>query len=338
MAGAASGPPGRDRGVAVRFLTYRSPAGPRLATALGDRAVDLALADADLRATTTGLSGHAAEAAGRAAFPGDPGAFLALGADAVDRAKRVCEYVQSCPPEGRARLERAGAVANLADLELLAPIGRDARVFCVGLNYMTHVRESGRPEADTFPGVFLRCRSSFTGHRGALVRPRLSAELDWEMEFTAVIGKPGRHIARDDALDHVAGYTIANDGSVRDYQRKTRHVTPGKNFDRSGSMGPWIVTADEIPRPHDVDMTATVNGRVVQRANTSAMVFDLESVIRFLSEFTSLQPGDIIATGNPGTAEPGRWLAPGDTVRFSVEGIGTLDNTVVDEDRTPVRP
>ncbi len=225
----------------------------------------------------------------------------------------------------------------LADLTLLPVLPDPAKIFCVGLNYRSHAAEAGRAVAE-HPSLFIRLADTLVGHGAALVRPALSAHFDYEGELAVVIGKPGRHIAAADALDHVAGYSCFNDGSLRDYQKHS--VTAGKNFHASAGFGPWLVTADEVADPAALEVTTRLNGAVVQQAPTAAMLYSIPQILAYISGFTPLAPGDVIATGTPdgvgALRSPPLWLKPGDVVEVAVSGIGTLRNPIAPE--APGRP
>jgi 2-keto-4-pentenoate hydratase/2-oxohepta-3-ene-1,7-dioic acid hydratase in catechol pathway len=233
----------------------------------------------------------------------------------------------------------AGAAAGaspdftLAQIAYRLPLPEPARVFCIGRNYKGHVAEAGMKLPEQ-PSLFLRLAASLVAHGQALVRPRVSTDMDYEGELALVIGKPGRHIARAAALEHVFGYTIFNDGSVRDYQFK-HSLTVGKNFARTGSAGPWIVTRDGVPDPAQLTLSTRLNGVEVQHTKTDDLIFDIPTIIGYISTFTPLEPGDIIATGTPegvGFArQPPLWLKPGDAIEVEISSIGTLRNTVVAE-------
>lgn len=210
-----------------------------------------------------------------------------------------------------------------------------ARFLCIGINYRPHMEEMGREPPD-YPVVFVRFASSLVGHGQPLVKPRVSEKFDFEGELAVIIGKPARHVSRDQALDHVAGYACLNDGSVRDYQRHSGQFTPGKNFDASGAMGPWLVTRDEISDPKALRLTTRLNGDVVQDESTGELIFGIPELIEYISIWTELKPGDVIATGTPGGVGAGRkpplWMKPGDTVDVEISAIGCLSNPVVAED------
>ncbi len=242
---------------------------------------------------------------------------------------------------GAAALEAVqGAVAagkrhKLDAVKPALPIARPPKMICIGLNYALHAKEGGH-DIPTYPSVFLRMTSSLIAAEADVIRPKVSEQLDYECELAIVIGKGGRHISEADALDHVFGYTLFNDVSVRDFQRKTAQWTPGKNFDGTGPLGPVIVTADELPPgASGLRITTRVNGNTMQDSNTSDMIFSTQRIVAVLSEFMTLEPGDIIATGTPsGVAharKPPAWMKAGDVVEVEVEGIGVLRNPIVDE-------
>jgi 2-keto-4-pentenoate hydratase/2-oxohepta-3-ene-1,7-dioic acid hydratase in catechol pathway len=214
---------------------------------------------------------------------------------------------------------------------LRPPVVDAPRIFCIGINYKAHRDETGRAAVD-HPTVFVRFASSLVGAGTPIERPEVSEAFDYEGELAVVIGRRGRHIAPNDALGHVAGYSCFNDGSVRDWQRHASQFTPGKNFDRSGAFGPWIVTADEIPDPGALTLTTRLSGEVVQQSGVDLLIFDVPTLISYLSTFTELQPGDVIATGTPGgvgmARRPQRWMRPGEVVEVEISGIGVLRNTV----------
>lgn len=233
------------------------------------------------------------------------------------------------------RLISEGSPVTPTDLELLLPLARPNRIFCIGLNYRDHIAETGM-DAPEHLTVFTRFPQSLVPHDAALVRPRASTDFDYEAELAVVIGIPGKHIGRDRALSHVAGYTILNDGSLRDLQTRTSQWTLGKNADATGSMGPCLVTADALPAGGTpLRVTTKLNEEIVQDGDTADMVFDTARIIEEISRVITLEPGDVIATGTPAGvamgAETPRWLRPGDRIAVTIEGIGTLENPVRDE-------
>lgn len=222
---------------------------------------------------------------------------------------------------------------RLDEISFLLPVPDPGKIVCVGRNYAAHVAEANI-EAPPFPNLFARFVSSLVPHGGSVVRPSVSTDFDYEGELALVIGKPGRNIPESEAMSHIAGYSCFNDGSIRDYQLK-HSLLAGKNFESSGSMGPWIVTSDEIADVARLQLRTRVNGQETQNSGIDKMIFDVPGIIAYVSTFTSLAPGDVIATGTPegvGFArKPPLWLKPGDTVEVEISGIGTLANTVIDD-------
>lgn len=240
-----------------------------------------------------------------------------------------------------AALDEMRAVADatdtdipLGDVTLLPPVVNPGKVFCIGVNYRKHVLEMGRDLPER-PWVFTRSADSFVGHGSSMIRPAVSEQFDFEGELALVIGKTAHRVDAASALNHIAGYCCLNDGSIRDFQRHSGQFTPGKNFWRSGAMGPWLVTADEVGDPAALELETRLNGEVMQSAPTSDLIFDIPTLIEYCSTFARLEPGDVIATGTPGgvgaARKPPVWLRDGDTIEVSISGIGTLANPVVDE-------
>ena len=207
------------------------------------------------------------------------------------------------------------------------------RILCLGVNYTEHAIEGGR-EVPTWPEAFVRGRESVLGPYADLARPALSEKFDFEGELGIVIGAGGRYIPADKAMDAIAGFTVLNDASLRDWQRAGTQWTAGKNFDATMPIGPEIVTPDEVDIS-DLALTTTLNGQVMQAARTSQMLVDVPSAVEFFASFTTLRPGDVIATGTPGgvgfARTPPVWLQPGDVIEVTIEGIGTIRNRVVAE-------
>lgn len=237
---------------------------------------------------------------------------------------------------GEARTALAGRTSDfaLASMVLLPVIPAPGKIWCCGLNYGEHVRETNR-EITEQPTFFLRVADSQVGHGQAIVRPRESVQLDYEAEIAVIIGKPGRRIAEADVWDHIAGYSCYNDGSVRDWQRHTSQWGPGKNFWRTGGFGPWMVTTDEIPARTVMTLVTRLNGQEMQRATTEMMIHSIERQIAYVSTIAPLQPGDVIVTGTPGGVgarrTPPVWMKPGDVVEIEVDRIGVLRNTIADD-------
>ncbi len=242
----------------------------------------------------------------------------ALAANALDDIRRLTA--------GRAP-DRA-----LSGLQFLPVVPDPQRIVCVGINYRSHAAETGR-DISPAPSVFLRLADTLLGHGQALVRPRVSDQFDFEGELAVVIGRPGRHVSEADALDHVAGYACFVDGSVRDYQKFS--VTSGKNFPATGPLGPVMVTADEIGDPTRLALVTRLNGQEMQRSGTDLLIYSIPQIIKFVSDFTGLAPGDIIATGTPAGVghrrTPPVWMKPGDVLEVEISGIGILRNPVIAE-------
>ena len=225
----------------------------------------------------------------------------------------------------------------LADISYLPPIMTPDKIACIGVNYANRNAEYKDNSADPeWPSLFMRTIDSFTGHDQPLWRPPESHQLDYEGEIVIIIGKQGHRISEEDALDHIAGFTIMNEGTLRDWVRHAKfNVTQGKNFVHSGGLGPWMVTADEIPDVTNMTVTTRVNGEQRQHDTTANLMFPFRYLLSYLSTFYILKPGDIISTGTPLGAgarfEPPKYLAPGDVVEVEVPGIGVLSNGVVDD-------
>jgi 2-keto-4-pentenoate hydratase/2-oxohepta-3-ene-1,7-dioic acid hydratase in catechol pathway len=244
-------------------------------------------------------------------------------------------------PTLRAMIERgelAAAKAHaktriaLVGLKFLPPVSDPPRIWCVGVNYHEHRIETGRDPTGQ-PTIFTRTPQSQVGHGVAMAVPAVSERMDYEAEIAVVIGKPGRNIAKADAFDHVAGYSCYNDVSIRDWQRHTTQWIPGKNFEGLGAFGPWLVTPDEMPASERMRVIARLNGQVVQDAVAADMIFSISEIIAYLSTFTTLLPGDVIATGTPGGVgakrTPPLWMKAGDVVEIEVAGVGVLSNSII---------
>lgn len=220
---------------------------------------------------------------------------------------------------------------GLDEVQLLPPVANPDKVICVGLNYQMHVEETGRSKEE-FPVLFTRFANSQIGHGEALWAPAVSERFDYEGELAVIIGKGGRDIAEADALSHIAGYSCYNDGSVRDWQFHTHQYTPGKNFLHTGAFGPWMVTADEIADPTKLELTTRLNGEVMQNATIDMMIFPIPHLIKYISTFTALEPGDVIVTGTPGGVgakrNPPVFMKAGDVAEVEISNIGILKNPV----------
>ncbi|MGA8816248.1 MAG: fumarylacetoacetate hydrolase family protein [Xanthobacteraceae bacterium] len=249
---------------------------------------------------------------------GRPSLAAALAADGVEALRRAAH---GATPDRK-----------LADIKFLPVIPQPNKILCAGVNYRAHAAEVSR-ELPKQPSMFIRFTDTLVGHGGAMIRPKLSDKFDYEGELALVIGKAGRHIPAERALDHIAGYTIFVDGSVRDYQKFS--VTSGKNWPGTGPLGPWLVTTDEIPDPGRLTLTTRLNGVQVQHSGTDKLIYSIPQIVSFCSDFTALSPGDIIATGTPEGVGHGRkpplWMKPGDALEVEITGIGALRATIVDE-------
>jgi len=226
----------------------------------------------------------------------------------------------------------ARADLKLDDVRFLPVISHPTKILCAGINYQSHAEETGR-DVPKQPSMFIRFPDTLVSHQGEMIRPKVSTNFDFEGELAVVIGRGGRHISPDRAIQHVAGYTCFIDGSVRDYQKFS--VTSGKNFPGTGPLGPWMVTADEIPDPTKLTLETKLNGQQMQRTGTDQMIYSVPQIISFCSDFTYLHPGDIIATGTPegvgSRRNPPVWMKAGDVLEVDISSIGTLRVRIADE-------
>ena len=284
----------------MRLASFSFEDTPRVGIVVGDEIVDLYLAEPEA--------------------PTDMVEFLALGEDA-----RVMAEVA---------VERGGNRRPLSDVELLSPVPNPLKFLAIGLNYGDHIAETGS-ETPRYPTVFTKQVSCVNHPGGPIHIPRVSRAVDYEGELGVVIGETSRHVSAADAHQVIAGYTIVNDVSVRDYQNRTRQFTMGKSFDTHGPVGPVIVTGDELGDPHDLGIRTYVNGDLRQNSNTKHLIFNCYDIVEYITEAMTLEPGDIIATGTPsGVAAamtPPPWLTAGDVVRIEIDGIGSLENGCVAE-------
>jgi 2-keto-4-pentenoate hydratase/2-oxohepta-3-ene-1,7-dioic acid hydratase in catechol pathway len=253
-------------------------------------------------------------------LPRDMIGFLSAGKDALERARTaVRDKVRSLP---------------LKDVKLEAPVARPPEFLAIGLNYADHVAESGMKQPE-FPMFFNKQATCVNAPFDPIHRPRVSEALDYEGELGIVIGKRCRHVPRDRAHEVIAGYLIVNDVSVRDWQRRAPTMTLGKSFDTHGPIGPWIVTTDEMPDPHKLELRTWVNGELRQHSNTKNLIFNCFAQVETLSTVCTLLPGTIISTGTPGgvaaAMKPPKWLKAGDTVKIEIEGIGSIEHKVIEE-------
>jgi 2-keto-4-pentenoate hydratase/2-oxohepta-3-ene-1,7-dioic acid hydratase in catechol pathway len=275
---------------------------------------------------------------GGAAHPG-----VIVNDEVVDISGSGFSSVLALIEAGQTGLEKAAAfVANapnggrtpLSSAKLLAPIPKPRKLLCVGLNYLDHAKESNA-EIPNVPTIFNKFATAVIAPGENIVLPKVSTSPDYEGEFAFIIGRGGRHIKSDNWRDHVFGYTVVNDVSARDFQRATTQWLMGKTFDTFAPMGPWIVTADEVADPHNLQVKTEINGEILQNSNTRELIFKIPSLIAHLSSVFTLEPGDIVSTGTPAgvgfARTPPRWLRPGDEVVITVESVGQLRNPVIAE-------
>jgi 2-keto-4-pentenoate hydratase/2-oxohepta-3-ene-1,7-dioic acid hydratase in catechol pathway len=285
----------------VRVISFAGPDGPRLGVVEGDAVIDLSAIDP--------------------AAPRDLGEVLAAG-----RLPELEQLARAAVPAARRPLDQ---------LQLELPLQSPGKVFCLGLNYRDHVDE-GPFERQEYPTFFMRGATSLVPHGEPIVRPEASVALDYEAELALIIGRRAHHLREEDCADVIAGYTCFNDGSVRDYQQHTLQWTVGKNFDRTGALGPAMVTPDELPPfASGLRIQCRLNGEVVQDSRTDRMLFSVPEVLVYLTSATTLCPGDVIVMGTPSGvgmgSDPPLWMKDGDVVEVEIEGIGTLVNPVEDE-------
>jgi 2-keto-4-pentenoate hydratase/2-oxohepta-3-ene-1,7-dioic acid hydratase in catechol pathway len=300
----------------MRLISYREAGRQRLGARLNGSTLDLA-------ASYAALLAERGAADTEALVPPDIVAFLAGGERSLAAAGEVL---------ARARQDDGWGVEP-ASIELLPVVPTPPKIICVARNYAEHAAEA-RLDVLEVPNLFIRFPQSLVADGAPVLVPKVSDKVDWEAELAVVIGKPGKHIPAAAAYGHVAGYTAFNDISIRDWQLRNPPIQfgAGKNFDGSGPLGPELVTAAEIADPHDLRITLEVNGEVMQSSSTANMVFDIPTLIEHISAFTTLGPGDVIATGTPAGVghfrDPPVYLRAGDTVRVEIEGIGVLENPV----------
>ena len=223
---------------------------------------------------------------------------------------------------------------SISEITFLPVIPDPEKIFCIGLNYQEHKKETGRPDVKN-PTIFTRFANTQTGHLQPLVKPNFSDRFDYEGELAITIGKGGRYIKEKNALEHIAGYSCYNDGSVRDWQKHTSQFTPGKNFQHTGGFGPYMLTADEITDYKTLKIQTRLNGKVMQDATLNDLIFTIPEIIEYCSTFTELNPGDVIATGTPGGVgdrrEPPVYMKDGDTVEIEISKLGVLKNPIIKE-------
>ena len=287
----------------MRLVTFQGQSGPVIGVRLGDKVIDLSKAAPDL--------------------PGDMIGLLESGESALAKAKAAADNAAE------------DAKVDMSSVKLLVPIARPGKIVCIGRNYAAHAAEGGA-ETPTYPEVFYRGSTTLIAQGEPIIRPKCSDKLDFEAELVVVIGKLAKHVAEADAGAYIAGYSLFNEGTLRDYQRKSSQWTVGKNFDNTGPFGPEIVTSDEVPEgAKGLRIQSRLNGQIMQDANTDDLVFTIHNLLYRLTECMTLEPGDIIVSGTPAgvgyARTPPVFMKPGDIIEIEVDGIGVLTNTIEDE-------
>jgi acylpyruvate hydrolase len=290
----------------MKIVGFEAESGLRLGVVEGDSAIDLQAIDPNL--------------------PGD----LAVVLDAMNgNLKPLGDMAKHAP---------ASAHRPLKGLKFGLPVARPGKILCLGLNYLEHVKEgSQRDNIPKFPTIFMRCLTSMVPHEQPILRPKASEQLDYEAEMMLIIGKRAKHLTMENATSCIAGYSCSNEGSVREFQRKTTQWDMGKNFDRTGGFGPWMVTADELPDAgKGLKIQSRLNGTVMQSDNTDNMMFPVADMLVYVTQGMTLEPGDIIFTGTPSGVGHARkpnpiWMKQGDVCEIEIEGIGTLRNPIQNE-------
>jgi acylpyruvate hydrolase len=290
----------------MKVVGFEAEGGLRLGLVEGDQVVDLQAADPKV--------------------PTDLG--VALTANNGDL-KPLADIAKRAPASARRPLE---------GLKFGLPVARPGKILCLGLNYLEHVKEgSQRDNIPKFPTIFMRCLTSMVPHEQPIIRPKASEQLDYEAEMMLIIGKRAKHLTMDNATSCIAGYSCSNEGSVREFQRKTTQWDMGKNFDRTGGFGPWMVTADELPDAgKGLKIESRLNGTVMQSDNTDNMMFPVREMLVYVTQGMTLEPGDIIFTGTPSGVGHARkpnpvWMKQGDVCEIEIEGIGVLRNPIQNE-------
>ena len=264
--------------------------------------------------------------------------FIDLCATDPSIPSKLREFIEIDPTFSKAKqaLSNPNVInKKLSEIKFDVLIDQPGKIVCMGLNYADHAKEGGnaRPE---YPSFFMRGPSSLTAHLAPIIRPSFSDKLDYEAELAFIVGKKARNLSKENALDCVAGYSIFNDGSLRDYQRKTSQWTIGKNFDQTGAFGPWLVTPDELPSgAHGLQIQSRLNGNLMQNANTKDFLWGVAETIQLITECMTLEPGDVVITGTPAgvgyARTPPVFMKPGDVCEIEIEGIGVLRNTIQDQ-------
>jgi acylpyruvate hydrolase len=289
----------------MKIVAFEGQGGTRLGIVEGDQVIDLNAADGNL--------------------PGDLGEILAKNNGDT---RPLADIAKRAP---------ASARRPLADLTYRLPVGRPGKILCLGLNYLEHVKEG--PQRDNipkFPTIFMRGLTSLVPHGQPIMRPQVTETLDYEAEMILVVGKRAKHLTAANALSCIAGYSCGNEGSVREFQRKTTQWDMGKNFDRTGGFGPWLVTADELPPgAKGLKIESRLNGKMMQSDNTDNMMFPIVEMLVYITQGMTLEPGDVVFTGTPSgvghARQPPEWMKNGDVCEIEIAGIGVLRNPIADE-------
>jgi acylpyruvate hydrolase len=311
----------------MRLVTFLAGNSTHLGTLLEQQIVELPGAYRLWQQTDTSHSATSASLS----FPTSVLAFLQ--ADAATRALVSQVLAFASAEANRASLVREGLLYSSNDVTFLPPIPLPGKIVCLGHNYRKHIAEMGR-QIPQYPVLFAKFANTLIGHRQPIVLPKVSQQVDYEAELALVIGRAGKDIPQTpEAFSYLAGYTIFNDVSVRDYQKRTIQWLQGKSFDGTGPIGPALVTADEVSDPQSLDITLRLNGEIMQHANTNDFIFDIPTILAYISQIMTLEPGDIIATGTPSgvgdARQPQVFLKPGDIVQVEIAQLGTLENPVV---------
>ncbi len=314
----------------MRLVTFAHRGTERVGALEGERIVDVnrgyatvLQARGDLRAC----------AVADALVPADMLGILEAGDQGLAAIREALAFVREglSSREHVEAFERAGVLFAAGEVTLKAPLPRPGKLILLGLNYRDHAEETGQKIPEV-PTLFSKYLNSVIGPGEPILIPRATDQIDYEAEFAFVIGRRGRDIPREHALEYVAGYTIINDVSARDYQFSTSQWMVGKTFDTHCPMGPALVLKDEIPDPHNLDLKLTIGHEVLQKSNTKQLIFKIPETVEYLSQVLTLEPGDVISTGTPAgvgfTRKPPRWLRPGETVRIEISGLGALENPV----------
>ncbi|MBI3076400.1 MAG: fumarylacetoacetate hydrolase family protein [Deltaproteobacteria bacterium] len=314
----------------MRLVTFTQLGETRLGALLGEHVVDLNRAYGALLRDRSAVR---PEALAEAVLPADMRGLLDGEEKGMSAAHAALEFVtQRLTAQGSAReLRRTGIIRDLKDVALRAPILNPRKLILLGLNYRDHAEEA-KMKLPEVPILFNKYNNAIIGPGEPIVIPRATSRVDYEAELAFVIGRRGKEVPREQAYEYVAGYMCLNDVSGRDYQMATTQWMVGKTFDTFCPMGPHLVTRDEVPDPHVLDIKCVVNGEVMQHSNTKYLIFGVPEIIEYISTVFTIEPGDVVATGTPGgvgfVRKPPRWLKPGEQVRVEVEGVGILENPV----------